>query len=144
MADEVRIAVLMPCYNEEITSSKVIAYCRADLPGADMNVRLARVVEPDSIIFTSTQNSFYRLVIDQRVRIAVPWFDDFRGFQALRKFHAARGRTTYVWLDEDMSEAILEHRLFENLDTVPVFDHPGGGSLVQVIEAPAVPGSASN
>ncbi len=109
---------------------------------ADMNVRLAHVVEPDSIIFTSTQNSFYRLVIDQRVRIAVPWFDDFRDFQALRKFHAARGHATYVWLDEGMSEAIRENRLFENLETVPVLDLPGRGSLVQVIETPAASSSA--
>jgi hypothetical protein len=109
---------------------------------ADMNVRLARVVEPDSIIFTSTQNSFYRLVIDQRVRIAVPWFDDFRDFQALRKFHAARGHATYVWLNEGMEDAIKEHRLFENLETVPVLDLPGRGSLVQVIETPAASSSA--
>jgi glycosyltransferase involved in cell wall biosynthesis len=38
MADEVRIAVLMPCYNEEITISKVIADFRAALPSANIYV----------------------------------------------------------------------------------------------------------
>ncbi len=38
MADEVRIAVLVPCYNEEITMSKVIANFRAALPHANISV----------------------------------------------------------------------------------------------------------
>ena len=38
MADDVRIAVTMPCYNEEITMSKVIANFRAALPHANISV----------------------------------------------------------------------------------------------------------
>ncbi len=38
MADEVRIAVLTPCCNEEITFSKVIAEFRAPLPRASIYV----------------------------------------------------------------------------------------------------------
>ncbi len=36
---------------------------------ADLNVGVARVVEPDSIIFTSTQNNFYGSPVDRRVGI---------------------------------------------------------------------------
>ncbi len=109
---------------------------------ANLDEQLARVVEPNSIIFTNTQNSFYRLWVNHRVRIAVPWYDDFGDFQALRMFHAERGRATYVWLNEGMEDAIKERRLFDDLETVPVFDLPGRGALVQVIETPAASSSA--
>ena len=36
---------------------------------ADPNVNVARAVEPDSIVFTNTQNSFYRSSVDRRVGI---------------------------------------------------------------------------
>ena len=38
-------------------------------PRADLNLDVARAVEPDSIVFTSTQISFYRSSVDRRV-----WF----------------------------------------------------------------------
>ena len=55
---------------------------------ADTNEPLARVMEPDSIVFAGTQNIFYRLLLERRVRIAVLWLDNFEDFDALRKFHA--------------------------------------------------------
>ena len=111
---------------------------------ADLDEQLARVVEPNSIIFADTQNSFYRLQVEHRVRIAVPWYDAFGDFNALRRFHAEQGRATYLWLSEGMQAAIREHRLLKNLETVPVFDYPGRGSLIQVIEPALQPSSASD
>ena len=111
---------------------------------ANLDEQLARVVEPDSIIFTNTQNSFYRLWVDHRVRIAVPWYDHFKDFHALREFHSKHNRATYVWLNEGAEDAIREHRLFDNLETVLIFDLPDRGSLVQVIEAATAPSPASD
>ena len=101
---------------------------------ANLDAQLARVVEPNSIIFANTQNSFYRLWVDHRVRIAVPWYDDFKDFHALREFHSKHFRATYVWLNEGMEGAIKEHRLFDDLETVQILDLPGRGSLVQIVE----------
>lgn len=57
---------------------------------------------------------------------------------------SARGRATYVWLNEGMEEAVQEHRLFDNLETVQVFDYSGRGSLVQVLEPVAPVAAPSN
>ena len=111
---------------------------------ADLNEPLAQALKPDSVIFADTQVIFYRLWVEHRVRVAVPWYDDFGDFHALRKFHAERGRATYLWLNEGMQAAIREYRLLEGLESVPVFDYPGRGKVVQVIEPARQPSSATD
>lgn len=102
---------------------------------------LVRVVEPDSIVFTNAPNNFYRLLVEQRSRIAFPYRDRFKDFQALRQFYSERGRAIYVWLDQSMEEAVQQHRLFANLEAVEVFDPPGPGRLVRLLE-PVAPTAA--
>ena len=99
----------------------------------EVTARLARVMEPDSILFTNAPNSFHRLLLDRRIRIAAPWRDEFQDFHALRTFHSQRGRAVYVWLDPGMEEAVRARRLFDNLDTIELFTLPGRGRLVQLI-----------
>ncbi len=65
----------------------------------------------------------------------------------LQQFYSERGRAVYVWLDRGMEEAVKGQRLFDNLETVEVFDPPGPGRLLQILEpfAPAtVPTSGVN
>ena len=107
----------------------------------EVTASLARVIEPDSILFTNAPNAFHRLLLERRVRIAIPSRDQFRDFHALRTFHSERGRAVYVWLDSGMEEGVRAQRLFENLDTVELFDLPGRGRLVQLV-APRTPADA--
>ncbi len=110
---------------------------------AEVTASLTRVVEPDSILFTNAPIAFHRLLLERRVRIASPWRDQFHDFHALRAFHSERGRAIYVWLDPGMEEAVRDQRLFDNLDTVELFDLFGRGRLVQLV-APTKPADASS
>ena len=106
---------------------------------------LGRVVEPDSIVFTNAPNNFLHLLVEDRVRIAVPSRDQFKDFDALRRFHSERGRATYIWLEPGMVEGVRQLGLLDNLETVQVLDFQGVASLARIIDpdAPAqAPSSA--
>jgi hypothetical protein len=100
---------------------------------------LRRVVEPDSIVFTNAPNNFLHLLVENRVRIAVPSRDQFKDFDALRRFHSQRGRAIYIWLEPGMVEGVRQHRLLDNLETVQVLDFQGQASLARIIDPDGPP-----
>ena len=104
---------------------------------ADVSTSLARVIEPDSIVFTNATTNFLQALVQNRVRIAVPLRDGYRDFQALRQFHSEQGRNVYVWLDEKMMQGVRDHGLFENSETEEIFEVHGLISLVRLLQPPA-------
>jgi hypothetical protein len=102
---------------------------------SEFSDQMARVIKPDSILFTSYSTFFFGLIDKERVRFAEPRRDDFEGFVPLLRFHLNSGRPVYLWLDDWMKDELRKHDLLDQLEFVPLVDRTSG-TLVQVISGP--------
>ncbi len=73
---------------------------------AELSSTIAGFIEPDSVIFATSGDWYYGLLSHQRVRIAVPTYDDYRDFQPLARFRLQASRPVYIWLDPAMERAV--------------------------------------
>ena len=72
-------------------------------------------------------------MIDHRVRIALPWKDDFEGLETLVAFYLDRDRAVYVWITEKMETEIRQRQLFDTYSVVPSYEDRYG-RLVQLVK----------
>ncbi|MDH3595975.1 MAG: hypothetical protein OEM93_14120 [Rhodospirillales bacterium] len=98
---------------------------------AELSNTIAGLIEPDSVIFATSGDWYYGLLSHQRVRIAVPTYDDYRDFQPLARFHLEASRPVYVWLDPVMERAVGRRRLLKPFAKVILFENHLG-SLIQL------------
>ncbi len=110
---------------------------------AELNQSLARVVQDDSVVVTIDAHLFYDLLIDHRVRIALPGRDDFEGLDELVAFYLDRDQAVYVWITEFMENVIRQRQLFNTYDVVPLYEH-SLGRFVQLVRPSAKRGSKSS
>ena len=99
---------------------------------AELSQSLARVVQDDSVVVTIDAHLFYDLLIDHRVRIALPVRDDFEGLDALVAFYLDRDQAVYVWITEYMENEIRRRQLFKAYAVVPLYED-SLGRFVQLV-----------
>lgn len=100
---------------------------------AEQNQSLARFVQDDSVVVTMEAHLFYDLLIDHRVRIVLPWRDDFAGLDALVAFYLDRDQAVYVWITEYFENEIRRRQLFNAYTVVPLYEIPSG-RFVQLLK----------
>jgi hypothetical protein len=93
---------------------------------AKLNQNLARVAQDDSVVVTIDAHLFYDLLIDKRVRIALPFRDNFEGLDALVAYHLDNDRAVYVWITEFMENQIRQRQLFNTYAVVPLYEDSHG------------------
>ena len=99
---------------------------------AKLSQSLARVVQDDSVVVTIGAHLFYDLLIDRRVRIALPLRDKFEGLETLIAFHLDRDQAVYVWITEFMENEIRQRQLFDTYTAVPLYED-SLGRFVQLV-----------
>lgn len=98
---------------------------------AELSNAIAGLIEPDSLIFATSGDWYYGLLSHQRVRIAVPTYDDYRDFHSLARYHLQASRPVYVWLDPVMERAVARRRLLKPFAKVTLFEDRRG-SLIRL------------
>ncbi len=99
---------------------------------ATLSQNLARVVQDDSVVVAAGAHLFYDFMIDRRVRIALPWKDDFEGLETLVAFYLDRDQAVYVWITEFMENEIRQRQLFDTYAVVPLYED-SYGRVVQLV-----------
>ncbi len=110
---------------------------------AELSQSLARVVQDDSVVVTITAHQFYDLLVNHRVRIALPLRDDFEGLDALVAFYLDRDQAVYVWITEFMANEIRQRQLFNTYAVVPLYEDRYG-RFVQLVRPLQKRGSKSS
>ena len=110
---------------------------------AELSQSLARVVQDDSVVVTPGAQLFYDFMIDRRVRIALPWNDDFEGLETLVAFYLDRDQAVYVWITEFMENEIRQRQLFNTYAVVPLYED-SLGRVVQLVRPSQKRGSKSS
>ncbi len=100
-------------------------------------------MQDDSVVVTIGAQPFYDLLIDRRVRIALPGRDDFEGLETLIAFYLDRDQAVYFWITEIMETEIRQRQLFNTYAVVPLYED-SSGRFVQLVRPSAKRGSKSS
>ncbi len=103
--------------------------------GARMAEDVAPHVAEDSLLFVRYPDPFFGLLIEKRVRLALPDNDDMADLRTLADFHLDAGRNVYVWLGPDFRRTAEARHLFEGLTLTPLLEK-GEVTLVRLDRRP--------
>lgn len=100
---------------------------------SNISQKASVVVSSDSILFTDSLDAFFGLGESDRVRLAMPSYDNFESFRQLVDFHIGGGRPVYLSFNSQMIQSIEKAGLLDSLTVVPLLEHQFG-TLVQVVK----------
>lgn len=100
---------------------------------SNISQKASVVVSSDSILFTDSLDAFFGLGESNRVRLAMPAYDNFESFRQLVDFHIGGDHPVYLSFNSEMFQRIEKARLLDSLTVVPLLEHQFG-TLVQVVK----------
>jgi len=92
-------------------------------------------VSPDSILFADFPDPLLGLFEKDRLRLAVPSYDNFEDFRPLIDFHLEEGRPVYASFSPETWQRVQEGGLLKSLDVLPLMEHQYG-ELAQIVRSP--------
>ncbi len=93
------------------------------------------VVAPDSILFADFPDPLLGLFEKDRLRLAVPSYDNFKDFRPLIDFHLDAGRSVYASFSPETWQLLHARGLLKSLEVLPILKHRYG-QLAQIIKSP--------
>jgi len=90
------------------------------------------IVSPDSILFADFPDPLLGLFEKDRLRLAVPSYDNFKDFRPLIDFHLDAGRSVYASFSPETWQRVRAIGLLKSLDVLPVLKHQYG-ELAQIV-----------
>jgi hypothetical protein len=98
--------------------------------------KASKLISTNSILFSDFPYPYFGLFEKDRVRIAIPAYDNFGDFRALIDFHLDADRPVYLAFDEETFQRIEKDGHLNSLTVIPLLEDHFFDTLVQVGKIP--------
>ena len=93
------------------------------------------IVSPDSILFADFPDPLLGLLEKDRLRLAVPSYDNFKDFRPLIDINLDAGRSVYASFSPETWQSVHARGLLNSLDAIPILKYQYG-ELAQIVHSP--------